>query len=154
MATKKLKGYLRLYSNNGDSVFGKFTDTYTKHFTSKKLLLEDITGPFYDTMYDFLEACDYRTQAEFLKDAKQQVPDLWSDSDIIVECATGTIIEPLSFGLDKVLTEVVDILWEEVADKREAELQQTLVRKKQLENQLADAKKTVAYLTAELGKLP
>jgi len=151
MAIKKLKGYLRIYSNNGESVFDKYNDTYTSHFTSKKLLLEDITGPFFDTMYDYLDACDYETYEDLLKDAKQRVPDLWSDSDIIVECATGTIIEPLSFGLDKVLVDVVDNLWEQVAEQREAELAAKQLRKNQVEEALAKAKQVVKDLTNELA---
>jgi len=151
MAIKKFTGYFRVYSQSGDTLFAKGVDQYIDHYPSKSKLLAAISVPFYDNMYDLLDEYAYKTKEEFLKEARKLVATYWSDEDIIIECATGTVIEPLSFGLDKVLVQVVDDLWCNVAEQREAQLKTELAKKAQLEEALAKAKQTVKDLTKELA---
>lgn len=155
MATKKLKGYFRVYTwDNDNEIF--VNESYLQHFSNKKDLLEEISSSFYDCIFDLYDDDDmapFSCEKDFVAHVRKQVPVFWSTTDIIVECATGTIVEPLAFGLDKTLLDVTSRLWAQHIPVRARVMQERAAKKECLERTLNSLKQDVKKITEQLAEL-
>jgi hypothetical protein len=157
MSTKKLKGYFRVYTWDTDNeVF--VNESYLQHFSNKRDLLEEISSSFYDCIFDLYDDDDddmapFSCEKDFVAHVRKQVPDIWSTTDIIIECATGTIVEPLAFGLDKTLVDVTSRLWSTHMTVRARVMKERTERKEQLECILGKLKQEMKKVTDQLAEL-